>query len=387
MQNFWIPAFLVLNTLVAFLLGWIANRAWVRSQKSQEGGGIEALSVPEPEVKLSPQGQQCRALLADIWVDLGVYSQALQEFMQALEHDLPGAQLSASGGPLAIVREAGGRFAMMIDENQTHLQEFANRYGGVLQTMVGRITEFRSRAEETDKHFAKLESAPATELKAFVGETTLKLIEDNLKLRSELTTARRCIAEKELSLQVVQRDARIDALTELPNQQAFDEKGLELHAYWERYEQPYAVALLDIDDFGELNATHGFAAGDAMLQAVAQVVRNNKRAVDHVARLEEDRFGVFIPRCALPSAERVADRYRRAIAAGSLIFRDERLAVTVSVGVAEVRPGEQVEQLLQRAESALQRACAAGPCAVSVHDGDEVRSSVLVKPIEETVSV
>lgn len=383
MQDFWIPALLVGNTLLAFLLGWLANRAWIRSSQRQQENG---LSVPETRT-LSPYGQRCRTLLTDIWVDLGVYSQALQEFSAALEHDLDGAPVGGTGGPISIVREAGGRFAMVIDENHQHLQEFAKRYGGVLQSMVHRITEFRDRAEEIDTQLSKLDATPTDELKTFVGETTLKLIEDNLRLQSDLSAARRCIAEQENNLSTVQRDVRVDPLTELPNRQAFEEKLTELHAFWTRCEQPYVLALLDIDGFGRFNDTHGIAAGDAMLQTVARVMLHSKRAIDQLARVDADTFGVFIPRCTLAMAERVAERYRQSIAAGSLIFRGDRLSVTVGTGLAEVRQGEPAEQLMQRALAALQSARETGPHELWIHDGSTSLPSTQSKQVEETLNV
>jgi diguanylate cyclase (GGDEF)-like protein len=120
--------------------------------------------------------------------------------------------------------------------------------------------------------------------------------------------------------------------------------------------------MIDIDDFKVINDTHGHAAGDAVLQAAANVLRSVVRVFDVCARYGGDEFAVVMPNSERASASASAERIRETIAAG--YARDTRLAglarVSVSVGVAIMDSDETPEQILRRADESLYHAKAAG---------------------------
>jgi diguanylate cyclase (GGDEF)-like protein len=136
--------------------------------------------------------------------------------------------------------------------------------------------------------------------------------------------------------------ARTDDLTSIPNRRAWD---LELeHALTEPL--PICVAMLDLDHFKVYNDQHGHVAGDRLLQECARAWGRQMRSGDLIARYGGEEFAVLIRDCSLGEARRVLERIRRATPA----------AVTCSLGVAERRPEDDPEALLQRADAALYRA-------------------------------
>lgn len=118
------------------------------------------------------------------------------------------------------------------------------------------------------------------------------------------------------------------------------------HARAERTDQPLALAFIDVDHLKERNDSRGHAAGDRMLREVAETLRASLRAYDVVIRYGGDEFV-----CALPGMDLVDATARLAIVNTTLAYADEPGSVTI--GLAELQPGESVERLIARADAAL----------------------------------
>ncbi|MBN1097665.1 GGDEF domain-containing protein [Blastococcus sp. TML/C7B] len=148
--------------------------------------------------------------------------------------------------------------------------------------------------------------------------------------------------------------ASTDPLTGIPNRRTLVERlsGAVDAAAWGHRS---VVCLVDLDGFKGVNDRDGHAAGDAMLKAVASILGGVLRETDTVARLGGDEFAVLADVTETFSAELLAERLRQAVAlvgSGS--------GVTASIGVADVVPGEDVAELMHRADAAMYRAKADG---------------------------
>jgi two-component system cell cycle response regulator len=126
-----------------------------------------------------------------------------------------------------------------------------------------------------------------------------------------------------------------------------------------RHGRPLSVAIVDIDHFKAVNDRHGHHMGDLVLVAVARALAENLRAEDHLGRLGGEEFLVVLPDTAAAAAARVTDKLRCEAALTVVEHEGERIAVTVSIGVATWRD-ERPEDLLRRADAALYDAKAAG---------------------------
>ena len=156
--------------------------------------------------------------------------------------------------------------------------------------------------------------------------------------------------------------ATTDGLTSVWNRRHFlelAEAELERAA---RYGGPMSVAVVDIDHFKRVNDELGHAAGDAALRGLTAVLRGELRSVDVVGRLGGEEFGVLLPETPRLAAAQTVDRLRRTI--GERSFAEHGLPdgrrLTVSIGVAEFRPGEPLSALLARADAGLYQAKSAG---------------------------
>lgn len=167
-----------------------------------------------------------------------------------------------------------------------------------------------------------------------------------------------------------------DGLTGLLNRRAMEYLLDRESQRLQRFGQPYAVMLVDIDHFKRVNDRMGHAVGDAVLASVARTLNEQAREVDRVARFGGEEFCVLLPHTLREGALQAAERFREAVRRQPVVCGDERVSITISVGVAAASdPTETPEALLHRADLAMYRAKAQGrdrvilalpPSAVSV---------------------
>ncbi|MEM6994985.1 MAG: sensor domain-containing diguanylate cyclase [Myxococcota bacterium] len=120
--------------------------------------------------------------------------------------------------------------------------------------------------------------------------------------------------------------------------------------------EPVSVIMADIDRFKEINDTHGHAAGDEVLKHVTRLLSELVRAGDAVVRYGGEEFLLVLPSVGLGRALLVAERARAAVAEHPSPHAGGQIAATISLGVAERKPGESRGTLLARADAALYEA-------------------------------
>lgn len=158
-----------------------------------------------------------------------------------------------------------------------------------------------------------------------------------------------------------------DGLTQTANQRAFQERLKEEFRRAQRYDDPMALILMDVDHFKAINDTHGHLAGDEVLQHVAKAIKSAVRETDFVARYGGEEFAVLLPKTHLAGALTVAERMSQALRA-TRAGVDGAIRVTASFGVSGF-PGRGVttsEQLFKTADEALYRSKREGRNKISL---------------------
>jgi diguanylate cyclase (GGDEF)-like protein len=174
-----------------------------------------------------------------------------------------------------------------------------------------------------------------------------------------------------------------DSVTALPNRRYLSQRlGQEL-AYARRHSEPLSVVMLDIDDFHKVNEADGRAAGDALLRAIAELLRGGSRAEDVVGRYGSDQYLVVLRGTGEAEAKVYAERMRKSCRSRTFDVGDVPLRISLSVGVASFQPGgpevEDLQKLLDRADSAVYRAKSGGknrvePWVDESVDGEEPKA-------------
>jgi diguanylate cyclase (GGDEF)-like protein len=164
--------------------------------------------------------------------------------------------------------------------------------------------------------------------------------------------------------------SQTDSLTGLHNRYFFDQRFEYEFSRARRYRSPVAVVMMDIDHFKVVNDTHGHPFGDLVLRGVAKAVEREVRDVDTLARYGGEELVAILPETPHAEAAVVAERLRRSVEAARFEIAGQRVAVTISLGVA-LYPSSVVEtgqQLLKNADQALYQAKESGRNRVQLHE-------------------
>ncbi|MCW2284652.1 diguanylate cyclase (GGDEF)-like protein [Rhodoblastus acidophilus] len=155
-----------------------------------------------------------------------------------------------------------------------------------------------------------------------------------------------------------------DGLTGLYNRPAFFQRAATLCA---EHGAPFAGVMADIDHFKAINDSHGHAAGDRAIRAVADCLKSQS---DIVGRLGGEEFAVLLDIGDPAEAWRKAERMRRQIAMQEIDLDRAAVNLSCSFGIAIGEPGEEIDDLLRKADAALYAAKRAGRNMVALYDPD-----------------
>lgn len=272
------------------------------------------------------------------------FTDAISEALAAL---LPRARLDDE------IRDAGAQLSRELRSVSSVIataQKSQEAYG---RTLAG--------AGEGLKH---VQDAPvARELVKNLTQATHQIHKANSGLEKRLHETTQEISRLREHLEQVRRDAMTDALTGLANRKAFDEELTRMCGETAYTGEPLTLAVIDIDHFKRFNDTWGHQTGDQVLRFVAGVIGRVGVPPRVAARYGGEEFGLIFPGDAASRVDVLVNRIREEIASRVLKRRstNEDLGeVTISAGVAQLRVGETMACLIERADAALYASKRAG---------------------------
>jgi diguanylate cyclase len=163
-------------------------------------------------------------------------------------------------------------------------------------------------------------------------------------------------------LESARKESESDPLTRIANRRAFDEYVARSVEMYMAFAQPMAMLVVDVDHFKTVNDSHGHISGDEVLRQVADaLVKVFLRKSDFVSRLGGDEFAIVLRETKMADARTLAERVLGRVRALQVVgAHDEPLRVTVSIGVAQVKDGDDAKAWLDRSDRALYAAKEAG---------------------------
>jgi diguanylate cyclase (GGDEF)-like protein len=175
-------------------------------------------------------------------------------------------------------------------------------------------------------------------------------------------------------LRRLQRASEHDSLTGLLNRRGIQARLAQESHRLGRQGQPFSVLSIDVDHFKRINDRHGHPAGDAVLQALGQTLKQVGRDVDLPARAGGEEFWVLLPATHAEGARLVAERLIAAVRELRVPAPGGQIAFTVSIGIVTAeRAQESLDTVMQRLDTALYRAKQAGRDRVEVAGPPTVR--------------
>ena len=157
------------------------------------------------------------------------------------------------------------------------------------------------------------------------------------------------VSSLRVSLEREREMARTDYLTQVANSRYFAEIASREIRRAGRYQHPFTVAYLDIDDFKSVNDRWGHSTGDELLALVAETITNNIRATDSIARLGGDEFALLLPETGYDAASVVMQKVQQSLQSA---MGRKGWPVTFSIGVVTFRtPPDSVDGMIRVADA------------------------------------
>jgi diguanylate cyclase len=213
--------------------------------------------------------------------------------------------------------------------------------------------------------------------------STREMRETNKALEERLMLSKNEISNLQQSLEAIRAESLTDPLTGLGNRKYFDRMIATAVQDALATGEPLSLLMFDIDHFKSFNDSYGHLTGDQVLRLVGMSLKQTIKGQDITARYGGEEFAVVLPNTALRQALTVADHIRRAVMAKELKKKStgEILGrVTISVGVSMLKPGDDPDALIERADACLYAAKRNGRnrviCEVDPEYTAEIQSQV-----------
>jgi diguanylate cyclase len=187
-------------------------------------------------------------------------------------------------------------------------------------------------------------------------KSTCEMRDTNKVLEERLLLSKSEISNLQQSLEAIRAESLTDPLTGLGNRKYFDRMIEQAVQSALTQNEPLSLLMFDIDHFKSFNDSYGHLTGDQVLRLVAMSLKQTIKGQDITARYGGEEFAVVLPSTGLRQALTVADHIRRAVMAKELKKKStgEILGrVTISVGVSMLKPDDDTNSLIERADACL----------------------------------
>ncbi|WP_019029808.1 sensor domain-containing diguanylate cyclase [Colwellia piezophila] len=148
-----------------------------------------------------------------------------------------------------------------------------------------------------------------------------------------------------------------DELTNIKNRKAYNLKIKSFLAIFERYQTPFSIISIDIDDFKKINDNHGHDIGDKVLRKFSALIESHIRKTDHFFRVGGEEFVILSESKSKLDAIKLAEKLRHTVACNALLHD---INITISLGLCEVRKGDCANSIAKRVDTLLYQAKSSG---------------------------
>ena len=237
-----------------------------------------------------------------------------------------------------------------IEEDRTEIIEKVGSINNILQNIGDRISDIAASSKSSsakvqsiknDLKSVNLNANSIDHVKSMLIEIAGALEIESKELGLEMNSKQATISELqnkvislEKELEAAKLESKEDFLTKVATKRALMSEIQRIEEAYKRYGTDYSICFVDIDFFKKINDTYGHEAGDVILSAVAQVLKKNARKVDFVGRYGGEEFVILLPSTSLKDGVRFGEKLRSMIENFKFIYKNERIKVTISSGVA-----------------------------------------------------
>jgi len=252
---------------------------------------------------------------------------------------------------------SGARTAQMMDSLGGNIDGLIEKVLSQLESSARDTADYKDTLSAATGQLV-VERSPADVRKLVDGlVAATRAMEHRAKsLEGELQASSQQVSELRTKLADVRKESMTDPLTHIANRKAFDEAIRAALAAVSQDGEAVTLLLCDIDHFKAFNDNWGHQTGDQVLRLVAACLAENVKGRDTAARYGGEEFAVLLRGTALDAATRVANQIRANVESKKLVKKstgDILGSITISIGVAQLAPGETAESAVRRADACL----------------------------------
>lgn len=267
----------------------------------------------------------------------------------------------------ASLNEAREAIKQMLTGFVDHLADFADAtsdYHDRIENFAGRISSANNIADLETVLGEVMRETRNIQINARQSHDELQAT------RQRVQEAETRISELELELAKTSNLVRHDQLTGALNRHGLEEIFGKEVARAKRHDTVLCVALLDIDNFKKLNDALGHDVGDLALVHLASTCRDTLRPQDTVARYGGEEFVILLPETRLDDAVRALTRLQRELTKRFFLHDNEKVLITFSAGVTQMREDDDQASVIKRADEAMYKAKQSGKNRVEIMQGE-----------------
>ena len=337
--------FLLIFGQVAVVAAAAAVLYFLGAKPSSRGAGVAERS-PNADAK------RVTHLFSEIGNTLAFHGRALLGANRPQEAGDEGEAALQRAANLATLRHCNRETNRSLQEHNAELGDLMKHYGGLYRSEQCRLDAYAAKTQQLNQAIGAAGN-PSAEDAPELAQLVQEMRQENDRLRVKVADCQSQAAE--LIAQAVRsdREARVDALTQLPNRRAWEEQLQRIRGADAGY-----LALADVDRFKEVNDQYGHPAGDAMLTLLGTLLGDLPEV--SAFRIGGDEFGLLLPGVTPDRAHQILEAVRTRIQRSTVRHQGLPLNVTISLGAAPSGTSASVETVVEQADRALYTAKRAG---------------------------
>jgi len=238
---------------------------------------------------------------------------------------------------------------------QSFMDETDMVLGGVKDTVNKFVAATKQHVGEMETSILSIEQKDMDNL---FREEVASLMIKNKTLEAQARETEKKIRKQTQIIADLRSKLRIDALTGLLNRRAFETDLKKEMAKIRRYDYPMSLVMCDIDHFKNINDNFGHSVGDKVLQKVSEVFKKSIRETDSAYRYGGEEFMLMLPHTKVKEAFSLAERIRHKIEVFRFLVGSQSpsIKITISSGLIQVKPSEDIDEIVTRVDKALYEA-------------------------------